>query len=194
MTTNQQMFLYAVEEMNFTRAAERAFVTQQCLSDHIRRLEKNYNVKLFDRTPKLKLTKTIDGYNAGDTEGEFTNATLVFKVTYKVDGEEIVRYMNVQYNADTGAVTTAELDKIPIDADISVDEVYSDNYESEQTSDIELVTDEETGESYYTVSFDNTLKRIEHGSGIINKYEKDASGNFHLQYRIKDGTNPQEPK
>ena len=70
----------------------------------------------------------------------------------------------------------------------------SDNYESEQTSDIELVTDEETGESYYTVSFDNTLKRIEHGSGIINKYEKDASGNFHLQYRIKDGTNPQEPK
>ena len=40
MTTNQQMFLYAVEEMNFTRAAERAFVTQQCLSDHIRRLEK----------------------------------------------------------------------------------------------------------------------------------------------------------
>ena len=57
MTTNQQMFLYAVEEMNFTRAAERAFVTQQCLSDHIRRLEKNYNVKLFDRTPKLKLTK-----------------------------------------------------------------------------------------------------------------------------------------
>ena len=143
---------------------------------------------------KLKLTKTIDGYNAGDTEGEFTNATLVFKVTYKVDDEEIVRYMNVQYNADTGAVTTAELDKIPIDAEISVDEVYSDNYESEQTSDIELVTDEETGESYYTVSFDNTLKRIEHGSGIINKYEKDASGNFHLQYRIKDGTNPQEPK
>ena len=143
---------------------------------------------------KLKLTKTIDGYNAGDTEGEFTNATLVFKVTYKVDDEEIVRYMNVQYNADTGAVTTAELDKIPIDAEISVDEVYSDNYESEQTSDIELVTDEETGERYYTVSFDNTLKRIEHGSGIINKYEKDASGNFHLQYRIKDGTNPQEPK
>ena len=74
------------------------------------------------------------------------------------------------------------------------DEVYSDNYESEQTSDIELVTDEETGESYYTVSFDNTLKRIEHGSGISNKYEKDASGNFHLQYRIKDGTNTEEPK
>ncbi len=57
MTTNQQMFLYAVEEMNFTRAAERAFVTQQCLSDHIRRLEKTYNVKLFDRAPRLKLTK-----------------------------------------------------------------------------------------------------------------------------------------
>ncbi|MDD6195869.1 MAG: LysR family transcriptional regulator [[Clostridium] aminophilum] len=57
MTTNQQMFLYAVEEMNFTRAAEKAFVTQQCLSDHIRRLEKSYDVKLFDRTPHLKLTQ-----------------------------------------------------------------------------------------------------------------------------------------
>ncbi|MGE4277458.1 MAG: LysR family transcriptional regulator [Lawsonibacter sp.] len=56
MTTNQQMFLYAVEEMSVTRAAARAYVTQQCLSDHIRRLEESYGVKLFDRSPRLKLT------------------------------------------------------------------------------------------------------------------------------------------
>jgi len=56
MTTNQEMFLYAVEEMSFTRAAARAFVTQQCLSDHIRRLEEFYGVRLFDRSPRLKLT------------------------------------------------------------------------------------------------------------------------------------------
>lgn len=30
MTVNQQMFLYAVEKMSFTRTARRAFVTQQC--------------------------------------------------------------------------------------------------------------------------------------------------------------------
>jgi len=50
------MFLYAVEEMSFTRAAARACVTQQCLSDHIRRLEELYRVRLFDRSPHLKLT------------------------------------------------------------------------------------------------------------------------------------------
>lgn len=57
MTVNQQMFPYAVEEMGFTRAARRAFVPQQCLSDHIRRLEESYGVRLFDRTPKLQLTE-----------------------------------------------------------------------------------------------------------------------------------------
>lgn len=57
MTVNQQMFLCAVEEMNFTKAAKRAYVTQQCLSDHIRRLEESYGVKLFHRTPKLALTQ-----------------------------------------------------------------------------------------------------------------------------------------
>lgn len=57
MTINQQMFLYAVEEMSFTKAAKRAYVTQQCLSDHIRRLEESYMVTLFQRTPRLELTQ-----------------------------------------------------------------------------------------------------------------------------------------
>lgn len=57
MTVNQEMFLCAVEEMSFTRAAARAYVTQQCLSDHIRRLEESYGVRLFDRSPRLKLTE-----------------------------------------------------------------------------------------------------------------------------------------
>lgn len=56
MNTSQTMFLYAVEEMNFTRAAERAFVTQQCLSFHISNLEKSYGTKLFQRRPHLALT------------------------------------------------------------------------------------------------------------------------------------------
>lgn len=56
MTLGFQMFLLAAEEMSFSRAAERAFVTQQCLSDHIRRLEETYHVTLFQRRPKLKLT------------------------------------------------------------------------------------------------------------------------------------------
>ena len=56
MTTNQQMFLLVAEELSFTRAAARAYVSQSCLSDHVRRLEESYGVRLFDRSPKLKLT------------------------------------------------------------------------------------------------------------------------------------------
>ena len=50
------VFLTVVEEMNFTRAAERLYITQQALSGHIRRLEEHYGVTLFRRRPTLKLT------------------------------------------------------------------------------------------------------------------------------------------
>ncbi|MBQ3403280.1 MAG: LysR family transcriptional regulator [Synergistaceae bacterium] len=56
MMTGFKMFMLAAEEMNFSRAAERAFVTQQCLSDHIKKLEDSYGVKFFHRKPKLSLT------------------------------------------------------------------------------------------------------------------------------------------
>ena len=56
MTTGLQMFLLAAQELNFTRAAQKAFVTPQCLSDHIKRLEEQYQVTLFQRRPRLQLT------------------------------------------------------------------------------------------------------------------------------------------
>ena len=46
MTTSFQMFLLAARELNFSRAAELAYVTPQCLSDHIRRIEERYGVTL----------------------------------------------------------------------------------------------------------------------------------------------------
>ena len=36
---------------------KRGFVTQQCLSDHIKRLEAQYGVPLFNRKPKISLTE-----------------------------------------------------------------------------------------------------------------------------------------
>ncbi len=56
MTTGFQMFLLAARELNFSRAAEIAYVTPQCLSDHIRRLEEQFGVTLFVRKPHLHLT------------------------------------------------------------------------------------------------------------------------------------------
>lgn len=51
-----EYFLITVEEMNFTRAAERLYISQQALSSHIRRLEEEYSVRLFERRPALHLT------------------------------------------------------------------------------------------------------------------------------------------
>lgn len=57
MTFNSfSIFLTVVEEMNFTKAARKLFITQQSLSGHIRRLEEEYGVTLFERKPVLKLT------------------------------------------------------------------------------------------------------------------------------------------
>lgn len=53
---NLQYFLVAAEELNFTRAAARLFITQQTLSSHISRLEEEIGTLLFDRTSPMALT------------------------------------------------------------------------------------------------------------------------------------------
>lgn len=52
-----EYFLVVVEEMSFSRAAERLFLTQQALSSHIKRLEEEYDAELFHRKPVLSLTQ-----------------------------------------------------------------------------------------------------------------------------------------
>ena len=49
-------FLTVAEELNITRAAERLFISQQSLSSHIGNLERELDVELFTRSPKLALT------------------------------------------------------------------------------------------------------------------------------------------
>lgn len=56
MLVSFKMFMVVVEEMSISRAAARSFVTQQCVSDHIKRIEEEYGVSLFNRRPRLTLT------------------------------------------------------------------------------------------------------------------------------------------
>ena len=56
MTTSEKLFLVLAEELNFNRAAKKSFISQQALSDHIKRLEQHYDAVLFNRTPVVSLT------------------------------------------------------------------------------------------------------------------------------------------
>ena len=57
MTTSEQVFLVLCQELSFRRAAEKCYMSQQGLSEHIKRLETQYGVPLFQRRPKVALTQ-----------------------------------------------------------------------------------------------------------------------------------------
>lgn len=56
-TKNLEYFLAVAEDLSFTRAAQRLYISQQALSGHIQRLEEEYGVTLFERKPSLRLTE-----------------------------------------------------------------------------------------------------------------------------------------
>jgi len=53
---NLEYFLIAAEELNFTKAAKRLYISQQSLSNHISNMEKEFGVVLFNRSTPLTLT------------------------------------------------------------------------------------------------------------------------------------------
>ena len=57
---HMKYFLMVAEELNITRAAERLYISQQSLSAHISNIERELEVKLFTRSPKLSLTYAGD--------------------------------------------------------------------------------------------------------------------------------------
>lgn len=49
-------FQELAKELNFTKAAENMHITQQCLSQNIKRLEEKYGVLFFERKPHIRLS------------------------------------------------------------------------------------------------------------------------------------------
>ena len=54
--TNLHYFVTVAEELNISRAAQKLFTSPQALSEQIRRMESIYDIKFFQRTPRLQLT------------------------------------------------------------------------------------------------------------------------------------------
>ena len=90
MNKSFEYFLSAAEEMNFTKAAKKNYVSQQCISEHIKRLENEYNTILFNRTPELSLTE----------QGKIFLDTLK---TYKVMDKSLKRKIEELTQGDCGS-------------------------------------------------------------------------------------------
>ncbi len=56
MFNNYEYFITLAEEENISRAAEKLFISHQCLSKYLKNLEEEYRVTFFDRSPKLMIT------------------------------------------------------------------------------------------------------------------------------------------
>lgn len=56
MLSNYHYFLVLAEEKNISRAAEKLYISHQCLSKYLKNLEEAYHVTFFERSPKLTLT------------------------------------------------------------------------------------------------------------------------------------------
>lgn len=76
---NLHYFVVVAEELNFSRAAKQLFISQQSLSNHIKKLENEYGVLLFDRYSPIVLTE------AG--ESLYRNAKAILELQKKAEKE-----------------------------------------------------------------------------------------------------------
>lgn len=56
MLNNYKYFLVLAEELNISKAAERLYVSHQSLSKYLKKMESEYGVVLFNRSPSFSLT------------------------------------------------------------------------------------------------------------------------------------------
>lgn len=57
MNNQEKYFMMVAETLNISLVAKRTFISHQCVSAYIRQLEERLNVRLFNRSPSLSLTR-----------------------------------------------------------------------------------------------------------------------------------------
>lgn len=62
MLNNYPYFIALAETRNISKAAQKLFISHQCLSRYLKNLEQTYHVTFFERTPKLTLTPAGHAY------------------------------------------------------------------------------------------------------------------------------------
>ena len=159
------------------------------------------NEKLYT---KIRLTKKINSLVTGDTTGEeqLTNVTCVFKVTYldpiltdaQGNRRKVSRTVSVQFDATNVTAETATLDKIPLDADVQVEEVYAADYEGNtETALARLEIDPDTNLPMWTATFKNKRKGDVTGGSVINEMGNNGNGFVITNRRQRPVNNTQPP-
>ena len=57
MLNHYEYFIALAEELSISKAAERLFISHQCLSKYLKNLEQNCRIVLFERKPRFQLTE-----------------------------------------------------------------------------------------------------------------------------------------
>ena len=105
--------------------------------------------------------------------GEGENATIAFKVVGKdSDGEVIYeKTVGFAFNDESDALLEKTLKDVPIDAEITVTEVYSGNYSPENEEITKTKLEKVDGTNVWLFEFENEPSGSGKGSGAVNKYE-----------------------
>lgn len=148
---NLEYFLVAAEELNFTKAANRLYITQQSLYNHIIKLEDYFGCKLFDRGTPMSLTPAGEGLErsarkllgmALDMEKEiqdikdFRNSEITIGITRTREAIYLPpilsrfnrKYPNIRITIFEGSAVEIEEALHQAQIDLSIGSVPLDNY------------------------------------------------------------------
>ncbi len=153
------------------------------------------NVKLKPlqerRYGPLRIIKTLESYEMGDP------ATFIFHITAKYNGKEYKDVVSITFTPEDveGQKSYLLEDKIPVGAEVIVEEVYHGGNDYEQVSispangTVTIApADEANPDNVVSVEFTNRYKDTDHGSGSVTNEFNHTENGWQLRQVYDDGT------
>ena len=153
------------------------------------------NVKLKPlqerRYGPLRIIKTLESYEMGDP------ATFIFHITAKYNGKEYKDVVSITFTPEDveGQKSYLLEDKIPVGAEVIVEEVYHGGSDYEQVSispangTVTIApADEANPDNVVSVEFTNRYKDTDHGSGSVTNEFNHTENGWQLRQVYDDGT------